>query len=188
MNRLLKGLAGGLAALLLAPATALAQVPSPNVDELARALQPGQEVIVRGADGHKTKGEVIDVNGSALTVVVRDWWGGGERRLRFEQPAIATIHRTDSVWNGLLIGFAAGVLSAEVWRYKECGARGYDDECSAIVSAVGYLTMVPGGVAIGGLIDRFTNKLVYRAGGRAALHVRPVVSPSEAAVAVSLRF
>jgi hypothetical protein len=146
---------------------------------------------VVGADvaGRKTKGVVLDLNDSFLTLREGDRWAGAEER-RFDENRVTSIRRTDSIWNGLLIGLGAGIAASEVWRYSECGPRGFDDECSVIVSAVGLVTMVPGGAVAGALIDKFTgNRLVYRASGSATtLRVSPVVGRAQASVAVSLRF
>jgi hypothetical protein len=132
---------------------------------------------------------VLDLNESFMTLRVGDRWAGGERR-RFDEGGVSSIRRTDSIWNGLLIGFGAGVVASEVWRRSECGPRGYDSECSVIVSAVGWVTMVPGGAVAGALIDKFTaNRLVYRFNGPGTtFHLSPVVGRAKASVAVSVRF
>ena len=156
---------------------------------LATTLRPGQTVVVTDAAGRKTKGVLLDLSDSFLTLRVGDRWADVEQR-RFDESRITSIRRTDSIWNGLLIGLGTGIVASEVWRHSACGPRGFDDECSVIVSAVGLVTMVPAGAVAGALIDKFTgNRLVYRASGRATtLRVSPVVGRAQAGVAVSLRF
>jgi hypothetical protein len=176
------------AAVLAFPSSAWAQsVPSKFAD-LASRLKTGQSVVVTEADGRKTRGDVIGLSDSLITLRVRDRWGSEERR-QFDESAVNSIRRTDAIWNGLLIGLGAGFVATELWTRSECGPRGSDRECSVIVTALGWVTMVPGGAVAGALIDKFTNRLVYRAGGAATtIQVAPVVGPARAGLAASVRF
>ena len=171
--------------LLSAPMPAAGQDVVASFAGLSGSLRPGSEVIVTGADGRNTKGDLLDLTASSLTLRVRDRWGGETRR-RFSEAEVVGIRRSDRVWNGLLIGLGAGIVAAEVWRHSECGPRGHDAECSAIVFGVGVFTMVPGGAAIGALVDKFTNELVFAS--RPAVAVAPTVGRQHAGVALSLRF
>lgn len=64
----------------------------------------------------------------------------------------------DSVWNGVLIGAGAGAVGAWIFTRANCGPRGYDDECSAIAAVAGTAIFVPGGMLVGGVVDRLINK------------------------------
>ena len=180
---------GGLfGVLLLTPMLAFAQTPATTFADVPRVLETGRKVVVTEADGRRTKGRVAEITPSSIALLVRDEWGT-ERRQVFSDGGIRTINRTDSVWNGLLIGLGAGIVASEVFVRQNCGPRGYDNECAAIVTAVGWVTFVPGGATVGALIDKFTgNDLLYRAVSGSTFSIAPIVGPTIGGVAVSLRF
>ena len=177
------------AGVLFVPVAASAQAVPSSFAGLPSTLKPNQTVIVTDVAGRRTKGAVLDLNEWFMTLRVGDRWAGGERR-RFDKDRVTSIRRTDSIWNGLLIGFGAGVVASEVWRRSECGPGGYDSECSVIVSAVGWVTMVPAGAVAGALIDKFTgNRLVYGSNGRrTTVSLSPVVGRAQTSGVVSVRF
>jgi hypothetical protein len=178
-----------LLALIIVPAPAWAQTPAETFADLPRVLDVGRKVVVTDADGQKLKGNVVEITPTTVTLLTRDEWGVSQRTV-FADDGIRAINRTDSVWNCLLIGLGAGIVGAELFVRQVCGPRGYDDECAAIATGVGVVTFVPGGLVIGGLIDRFTgNDLLYRASPRrSTIVVAPVVGPRRGGVAVSLQF
>ena len=160
-----------------------------SFDDVQRLLKPDQRVVVTDMGGGTTRGHVVEVTPSAVTIRVDDAFG--PRRTRtFERGTVATIRRSDRLWNGFLIGLGAGIIASEVWVYNLCGPRGYDDECAAIATGVGLFTMVPGGAVAGLLIDKaIGNQLIYRAArGRAMFDVAPVISPKGQGVVASIRF
>ena len=148
------------AAVLFMPVPARAQSAPSSFADLSATLEPGQTVVVTDLGGRRTRGDVLDLGDSFMTLRVRNGWGGEERR-RFDESGVTSIRRADSIWNGLLIGLGVGVVASEVWRHSECGPRGYDTECSAIVSGVGVLTMVPAGAVAGAFIDKFIGTRSY---------------------------
>jgi hypothetical protein len=178
-----------IAALVLTPAAAWAQPPAETFSDLPRVLDVGRKVVVTDTDGRKAKGNVVEITPTTMTLLTRDEWGM-ERRQVFADSGISAINRTDSVWNGLLIGLGAGIVGAELFVRNVCGPRGYDDECSAIATGVGVVTFIPGGLVVGGLIDKFTgNDLLYRAmPRRARMTIAPAVGPRSGGVTFSLSF
>lgn len=176
------------ALLAVVPPRVSAQTDSVAFADVRGLLERGDTVVITDSGGRKTKGALDEITDQAIAVVLHDNLGA-ERRV-FAAPTVAAINRTDSLWNGLLIGAAAGFAATEIFVRRECGPRGSDDECSAIASLVGWLTMVPGGAAAGALIDRaIGNQVVYRApGGRTALSIAPMVGRRGGGVSVSLRF
>ena len=173
---------------LVTPAGAFAQAPADAFADVPKVLELGRKVSVRGIDGHKTTGRVVDITPTSLTVAIEDALGTVEREV-FPSQLIRSITRTDSVWNGLLIGLGAGIVGAELFVRGACGPRGHDDECAAIATGVGVTTFVPGGTIVGALIDKFMgNQLIYRAPQRSSLVIAPVVAPAAGGVSVSLRF
>jgi hypothetical protein len=168
---------------------AVAQTEATSLDQLGPIVKPGQRLAIVDRSGAKTIGELIDVTDSAITISERDKWGTQHRR-RFEQSTVQTIRKSDRLWNGLLIGAAAGFVASEVWTRQLCGPRGSDDECAAIVTAVGWVTMVPAGAVTGVLIDKFIgNTLLFRAPPtRANVAVTAVLRPSVRGVTLSVGF
>jgi hypothetical protein len=61
--------------------------------------------------------------------------------------------RSDSIWEGLLIGAAIGGAGGYVWARNICGSD--DTECFVITAPVGIL----GGAGIGALIGAVADKL-----------------------------
>jgi hypothetical protein len=166
----------------LLPLTALAQTPR-AVEEWPQSIAPKQRVAITDIGGDKHRGSVIGVTPDSITL--RE----DGRTRTFERAIIAEVRRGDRLWDGMLIGAGAGFLATEIWSYQLCGPRGYDTECSAIVTGVGWMTFVPGGTAVGALIDKFTgNQLIYRRGRRNDVAVSPVVTPTARAAMVTIRF
>ena len=172
----------------LIPAAALAQAQVDAFADVPKVLEVGRKVAVRGIDGHKTTGRVVEITPTSLTIAIEDALGTIEREV-FPSHLIRSINRTDSVWNGLLIGLGAGIAGAELFVRGNCGPRGHDDECAAIAAVVGVATFVPGGVIVGGLIDKFAgHQLIYRAPQRASLSIAPVLGRDTGGLAFSVRF
>jgi hypothetical protein len=59
--------------------------------------------------------------------------------------------RGDSIWNGTLIGTAAGAAGGAVWGRQTCGSN--DRECFAIAGPVGIVGGAAIGAAIGAIAD-----------------------------------
>ena len=100
-----------VAALTLFPSISGAQSPATSFEELRPLLPPGQEVIVRHADGRRTRERVLEVSASSLDMQSKSM---NRRRAlgprtSYAESAITSIKRVDSVWQGLVIGSAAGV-------------------------------------------------------------------------------
>src|SRR5688500_6008426 len=99
-----------VAALLCVPVPARAQAVPGSFADLPDTLKPGQTVVVTVVGGGKTQGVVLDLHDSFMTLRLGDRWAGGAR-IRFDEGRVTTIRRTDSIWNGLLIGLGAGVVA-----------------------------------------------------------------------------
>jgi hypothetical protein len=160
-----------------------------SLDDVDTLIAPNQRVLVKDVVGASYRGAVVDAGESFLTLRYRDD-DGIERTRRFELGSVSEIRRADRLWNGLFIGLGAGIVGAEVFVYKVCGPRGYDDECSAIASLVGWATFVPGGAVVGALLDKaIGNRILYsRAGSRIRVSVSPVISPASQGVLARIRF
>jgi hypothetical protein len=74
------------------------------------------------------------------------------------QAVLKPAKQIDPVWNGVLIGAGAGVVTTWIFTRANCGPAGYDSECSAIATLGGLAIFVPSGMLAGGIIDRLINK------------------------------
>ena len=158
-------------------------------EDVRRVVAPGQQVVVTDVGGGKTRGDIVDATSDAVTLRVSDAFGARRTRT-FAAETVASIRRSDRLWNGLLIGIGAGFLASEVWVYNVCGPRGYDAECSAIATGIGWVAFVPGAAVAGALIDKAVgNHLIYtHATQPGALVITPTLTPARAAIAATIRF
>ena len=107
-----------------------------------------------------------------------------------QQPSTTIVKpakQIDSVWNGVLIGAGAGAVGAWIFTRANCGPRGYDDECAAIAGLVGVATFIPGGMLVGGVVDRLINKTLPP-GATARTTLAPVLSQSGGKKNVGMAF
>jgi hypothetical protein len=175
-----------LLVMLMIPAAAAAQ--DPTFSGLEQRIKLKQQVVVTEVGGGKTRGDVVEMTPSSITLRFHDSVGAEQRRT-FSPQTVHTIRRSDRLWNGLLLGLGAGILASEIWTYQACGPRGFDSECEVIVTMAGLTTLVPAGAAAGALIDKIIgNNLIYASKSRLHVHVSPVVTPSRAQVGMTLTF
>jgi hypothetical protein len=175
------------AALTLFPSISGAQPPAASFDELRPMLPAGQEVIVTHADGRRTRERVLAVTPSSLEMQSKSM---NRRRAlgpatSYAESAITSIKRVDSVWEGMVIGFAAGFGLG----VAQCRA---DDECLLAIPVAPILITLTGGL-IGATVDALIRKTVYvngtrRAPGRASIALSPWLAPKTTGVSVSLKF
>lgn len=172
------------AVMLLAPAVATAQFSADSFERAAQALKPGQRVVITDVAGGDAKGRVVDATPASITLTMSN--GAIDERRSFARARVATIRRSDSLWNGLLIGAGVGIVATEVWARQTCGN---DGECAAITRLVGWGALAGGGAAVGALFDRFTgNNVIYRAGASSTIRVTPLVGRRTTGLSVSLEF
>lgn len=170
----------------LLPGVALGQQTVP-FDELSSVLRRGQTLVVTDNSGEETKGRLQEVSASALVLSVPNDATG---RHTFAADRVMRIRRTDSVWNGALIGLAVGLGTGIVLVRGNCTAP--DPECEAIVWAALGLPSIAVGTGVGALIDRAVgNGTIYvdriRAPQR-SMTISPVVGRRGSGVRLSLRF
>ena len=94
-----------------------ARTPARSFSDLEQRLKHGATVYVIDRTGTETKGKVVDVSPSVLTLAV----DGVQRRM--EQGAVRQVQSYgDSLWNGVLIGAAVGAASALMAdpKYEPC--------------------------------------------------------------------
>lgn len=140
-----------------------ARQPAHSFLELRERLHSGNTVYVTETTGSETKGKIVEVSASALVLDVN----GIYRRL--DRDSVQDVQRRgDSLWNGLLIGAAAGasaMLLADP-TYEPCAN---DPQKLCANSHVGQRVLAVGvagaaGAGIDALIGR--RRYVYIAPGR----------------------
>ncbi len=94
----------------------------------------------------------------------------------------------DSLWNGMLIGGAAGALYGMAIAPRQfCGSN--DPECAAIVRVAIGLPSIAGGVGLGALVDYLVGRTTPdRASVRPRVDVAPVVGRGARGGIVRVRF
>jgi hypothetical protein len=160
---------------LTVPLIASAQ-PAQTLDDMARKVRPGQTVVVTDTSGARIHGRLLDVSPSEMVVDA-----DGTRRV--EASAIAKVQRTDSVWNGLLIGAAAGGVVAMLGISE---TRGSD---SVYVWGYGMSWALPAaGATVGALLDKAVTATIYVAPARTTGGSSPGPGAGQLAVHVAWRF
>jgi hypothetical protein len=95
--------------------------------------------------------------------------------------------RRDSLWNGSLIGLAAGLGAGVVAAQSNCSN---DPECSTYANLILVPTFAAGGAAVGAIIDTVIRKqeTAFSRSNSTTMRIAPIVGKKVAGVHVSLRF
>jgi len=175
-----RSLALGVVVTLLWSPGAHAQSIASSFDELRQLVKVGETVVVTGADGRETKGRIEGL--TASTLVVR----APELRA-FAEGDVTRIRRSDSVWNGALIGAGAGGAIA-LWGIGT--TRGTSDAFYGWAYVGSWLAPAAGAVA-GAFIDRSiggASVFVVPSFRRASVSVSPLIGARGRGAAVSIRY
>jgi hypothetical protein len=170
------------------------QSPTASFGELPPILQPGYEVVVWDATGHKTRGRVSSISGHQVVIYRRAaspflrLFNSPKDRV-FPADSVARIDIVDSTWNGALIGAAiAPVLVYGIHRWEETAVSDSN-------SMKGMATVVFGGIsavlaiAIGQRIDLSMNQPIYqRQRGIPQVTLAPWLEPTRKGVVARIRF
>jgi hypothetical protein len=147
------------------------------------SLTRNETLEITEANGTKYKAKLTAISGQTMTVTSQ-----GSPRTLTETEVLEIRHaRRDSLWNGTLIGLAAGAGAGLVAVTTACSN---DSECTAIAAAIFVPTFAAGGAGIGALFDAGTRKheTVFSRSTSTKLHIAPIVGKKVAGVRVSLRF
>jgi hypothetical protein len=104
MIRLNRRWLGGLMFAVVFPSTAQAQIVARSFDELQQILKVDETIVITDESGRQTKGKVAGVSAASLTILTP------EKQI-FLERGVAQISRTDSLWNGALIGAGVGAAA-----------------------------------------------------------------------------
>lgn len=172
-----------MALTLMTPVTARAQAPVDSLADLWSRVRSGRTIYVTDASARETKGVLVKVTDTALTMLV----DGKETEI----PALSVRQvekRGDSLRNGFLIGAAIGGASAAAALANcdtEC--RGSDDKLDAGFF-VAVIAAEFGG--IGALIDYAIpgRTVVYRAPTGVKLRIAPMLLARSRGLQFSISF
>jgi hypothetical protein len=168
---------------------ARAQAPESSFDGLGKWLRLGDAVSVTGVDGRKASGKLTNLSPASMTIL-RD---GGP--LEFQSASVRTvsIREHDSMFNGAVIGLAAGVAFGAIALGTSCHDDYYYSDCGGLV-VVGALLYGAMGTGIGVGIDAITpgrTVVAYQrpAGNAPArVSVAPLLSHSRQGVVLRVAF
>ena len=177
-GRILRELVGVLTlSMLLLPGVTVAQDVAVSLDELLRSggLQPGKGVYVTDAAGGRLKGTLSEVSSTGLVVTHQG------QAWTVAAADVREIELQDPLRNGI----AYGMVAVAVPIAAVCGAGGsHPGEC-AYVLLYAFPVVVIGGV-VGGVVDAFRHKTVFRAAGSVQASVSPMVSHGSLGTQVSI--
>lgn len=178
--------AAGLVILLvlLGGSRSWGQEPARSFDELQKRVSIGDSVRVTDAAGKIVKGKVKEMSSSSLRL------SGSSTVLSADSVRRIEKQRKDSLWNGLLIGGAAGVAGGAIAARSQCTN---DSECSAIANVVFIPTGLAIGMVAGALIDRSMTRFetVFTGqgdSGRLRVRISPIMARQLKGLSLSVNF
>src|SRR5262245_4280584 len=167
------------------PSVAQAQDAS-SFEQLQKAVQPGDTLLVTDKSGKVVKGKAEQVSGTSLSLKT------GGRRLDFAEADIVEIkkQRGDSLANGALIGALA--VGAPVLVLAAATSDPNDICCSGADAALVGAAFAGAGAGVGALVDALHKhrETVYsRAKNQTArFYVGPMITSSRKGVQFAIRF
>jgi hypothetical protein len=148
-------------AMVLLPVPAMAQGPASTFDALRMTLHRDDLVLVKHADGHRSRGRVESVTSDELIVRPISRFRGLRTgpNLSYKEERVIEIKRRDPVNRGFAIGLTAGVALG-VSPCFMAGDPGDADCLVSLILATPFFALV--GMGTGALIDASINKTMYR--------------------------
>lgn len=187
------------ALLLAVPVQVSAQAVATSFEELRALVKPDDIVYVTEASGRKTKGRLGELSTSSLELLVRQTGPDGretfvpQARLSEGDVRQIVLQRSDSLWNGTLIGLAPGATIGTVFLFTGGGCDCYTVASRASLAGGIFLWVGGIGAAIGAAVDALITErttVYYRAPGQrfSSVQVSPLLSKSGAGIQMSVRF
>ena len=163
-------------AILLVPASLSAQDPATTA--MANRLKPGNVIEVTDSDGNRQTGRFRGIDATSIKVF-RD---GREETI--PEARIRKVVRRDAIWNGVVIGSAAGTVSGMIASVQQMSGQcsllgGYgtatgDNGCeTSLGPIVGGLAL---GFAVGWAVDALVKDTIFEktvSGGNVRVDLEP---------------
>jgi hypothetical protein len=171
---------------MLPVAPAGAQEVATSFEELRRLVTPGETIYVTGARGAISKGRLAGLSAGSLQLRVDRDAGAPPVSLSESDVNNIAVHRSDPLWNGMLIGFASGAVPvALIGAGSVSASAGEVAVVTAGYGAIGLLT---------GLLIDFLNKehvtiYVHRPRTESRrIRLSPIAEKSAVGVRLSAKF
>ena len=169
---------------MLSVRPASAQQVATSFEELRRLVTPGETIYVTDARGAISKGRLAGLSAGSLQLQV-DRDAGAPVSLSESDVNNIAVHRSDPLWNGMLIGFVSGAVPVALIG---AGASASAGEVAVVTAGYGCI-----GLLTGLLIDVLNKEkmpiYVHPHVPRSTrLRISPVGSRSAAGVRVSVEF
>jgi len=155
-----------------------------SFDELRSRIESGVTIFVTDAADREVSGKLSELSEESLNLLV-------DGKLQaFSQADVRIVKRRqpDSLWNGFLIGVAAGTVPAVYWLFAD------PNECGGSICLDDLVIGVIPGAAIGLAIDVAVQRkvVVYsspsQSSKRTALTVTPIVAQRRKGVGLTISF
>lgn len=164
------------------PTSAGAQGVATTFAELHGRVILGETVKVTNREGQSTRGTLLRLTASDLTVTTR----GGERTITGIDIAQVKARRADGLLNGALIGAAAAAIPMGILAYQ------LDEDCANCAAGIALWAGIgaAAGMGIDALIkgDITVMKLASGPGPTRGFSVAPIVARDRRGVMCALRF
>jgi hypothetical protein len=170
---------------MLPVAPAGAQQVAISFEELRKLVRPGETIYVTDARGTISKGRLAELSAGSLQLRVDRDAGAPPVSLSESDVNNIAVHRSDPLWNGMLIGFASGAVPVALIG---AGAPASAGEVAVVTAGYGVI-----GLLTGLLID-FLNKehvtiYVHRPRTESSrIRLSPIAGKSAAGVRLSAEF
>ena len=152
--------------------------------ELKDRVRSGATIFVTDASGREVRGTLSELSETSLSLMV----DGGLREFSESEVSVIKLRQRDSLWNGFLVGVAAGTAPALYWLLAD------PNECSGSICMEDLMIGVIAGGAIGLAVDAAVQArvIVYRgppsSSTSAAITVSPIVGEGRKGVALGISF
>ena len=147
----------------------------------------GDEIKVRHEGGRPVRGKVVSISDSEL-VVARLQYPFPSFRSRKEQvfakDVVESVDAVDSVWNGALLGMAAGT-AVLIRQVQLADRRNQSPGFAALLFGIPAVVV---GAGIGGGIDLLLNQTIYRRSQTHRIAISPWLGRDQKGVMARVRF
>jgi hypothetical protein len=156
----------------------LAAQPAVGADavELARRIKPGRIVFVTDTTGAERTGKGVDTSTAGITLEQID-----SSRVTIPVESIARVQRTDSLWNGFLIGAAIVPTLYAITSAADADSVSWTELHTVFTGLYAVL-----GIWCDWLRDGRTD--LYRADRRSAVSLGPMIGPRAVGAGVRISF
>jgi hypothetical protein len=154
-----------------------------SFNELQGRIQPGATISVTDATGREVSGKLSALSETSLTLVLH----GTTRSYMQSDVSLIRKRQSDSLWNGLLIGMAAGSAPSIYWLFadpNECGGSLCLDDL-----VVGMMPAAAIGVVVDAAIRR--KVIIYRGSTtltKTSISIAPITTQRRKGVGLTLSF